>query len=45
MAGTLEIDVDDWKAHTEYRNGNNKHCILTIELNLELIIQEKVTDS
>ncbi len=20
-AGTLEIDVDDWKAHTEYRNG------------------------
>ena len=21
-AGTLEIDVDDWRAHTEYRNGN-----------------------
>ena len=20
-AGTLEIDVDDWRAHTEYRNG------------------------
>ena len=20
-AGTLEIDVDDWKGHTEYRNG------------------------
>ena len=20
-AGTLEIDVADWKAHTEYRNG------------------------
>ena len=20
-AGTLEIDVEDWKAHTEYRNG------------------------
>ena len=20
-AGTLEIDVDDWKANTEYRNG------------------------
>ena len=35
-AGTLEIDVDDWRAHTEYRNGNNKHCILTIEFNLEL---------
>ena len=22
-AGTLEIDVDDWKKHTEYRNGKN----------------------
>lgn len=21
IAGTLEIDVDDWKNHTEYRNG------------------------
>lgn len=20
-AGTLEIDVEDWKTHTEYRNG------------------------
>ena len=20
-AGTLEIDVEDWKKHTEYRNG------------------------
>ena len=20
-AGTLEIDVDDWRNHTEYRNG------------------------
>ena len=23
-AGTLEIDVDDWRAHTEYRNGEGK---------------------
>ena len=23
-AGTLEIDADDWKAHTEYRNGERK---------------------
>ena len=21
IAGTLEIDIDDWKANTEYRNG------------------------
>ena len=39
-AGTLEIDVDDWRAHTEYRNGNNIIItvlyVRTIELNLEL---------
>ena len=32
-AGTLEIDVDDWRAHTEYRNGmsektNSSHVML-----------------
>ena len=39
-AGTLEIDVDDWRAHTEYRNGNNIIItvlyVRTVELNLEL---------
>ena len=25
-AGTLEIDIDDWKKHTEYRNGQ-RHWI------------------
>ena len=39
-AGTLEIDVDDWRAHTEYRNGNNIIIMVlyvrTIELNLDL---------
>ena len=24
-AGTLEIDVDDWRAHTEYRNGTSRN--------------------
>ena len=27
-AGTLEIDVDDWRAHTEYRNG--KSCLIDV---------------
>lgn len=33
-AGTVEIDIEDWRLHTEYRNGEwvsvnlllNKHC-------------------
>ena len=27
IAGTLEIDVDDWKANTEYRNGMCTCCM------------------
>ena len=28
IAGTLEIDVDDWKANTEYRNGACIHVYM-----------------
>ena len=28
IAGTLEIDVDDWKEHTEYRNGEQRGDIV-----------------
>ena len=43
-AGTLEIDIEDWKKHTEYRNGmnpnNNVHvfcvqnCVKTYSLRM-----------
>ena len=32
-AGTLEIDVDDWRALTEYRNGNNNNNIIIMHKN------------
>ena len=28
MTGTLEIDIDDWRVHTEYRNG--KYIIVLV---------------
>lgn len=31
-AGTLEIDVDDWRAHTEYRNGVCGLCMFFLRL-------------
>ena len=31
-AGTLEIDIDDWKKHTEYRNG--KHSLESSPMSL-----------
>ena len=30
-AGTLEIDVDDWREHTEYRNGTYVYALTLLK--------------
>ena len=38
-AGTLEIDVDDWREHTEYRNGTYVYALTLLKAGFRYTVQ------